>query len=78
MQTPRQDKSFLNVLHVEVCTADWESKNWLTYHMREPEKHHILLTVALICLGHSISKKIDQSSIDVEQCSYALQLELFT
>ena len=48
MQTPRQDKSSLNVLHVEVYMADWESKQWLTYHIREPQKHLLLLTVALL------------------------------
>ena len=78
MQTPRQDKSSLNVLHVEAYMADWESKKWLMYHMREPQKHHLLLTVPVICLGHSISRKRDQSSRDLEQCLYALQVELFT
>ena len=67
METPRQDKSSLNMLHVEVYVADWESKKWLTYHMREPQKHHLLLTMALICLGHSVSRKRDQSSREMEQ-----------
>ena len=53
-------------------------KKWLTYHMREPQKEHLLLTVVLICLGHSTSRKRDQSSRDMEQCLYALQVELFT
>ena len=63
MQTPRQDKSYLNVVNVEVYVVDWESKKWLTYHTREP---HLLLTVVLICLGHSMSRRRDQNSRDVE------------
>ena len=79
MQTPKQDKSSLNVLHVEVYVADcWESKKWLTYHMTESQKHKLLLTVALICLNHSISRKRDQSSRDRRQCLNAFQVELYT
>ena len=34
----------------------------LTYHTREPHKAQPLLTVALICLGHSMSRGRDQNS----------------
>ena len=37
MQTRRQDKSSLDVLHVEVYVADWKSKKWLSCHTREPQ-----------------------------------------
>ena len=38
MQTPRQDKSYLNVLDVDVYVADWENKKWLTYLTKETQK----------------------------------------
>ena len=41
MQTSRQNKLSLNVLVVEVYMADWESRKWLAYHTREPQKSHL-------------------------------------
>ena len=49
-----------------------------TYHTRELQKSLLLLIVALICLDHSISRRRDQNSRNMEQCFCSWQVELFT
>ena len=41
MQNPRQGRLSLDALDIEVYMANWESREWLAYHTREPQKPHL-------------------------------------